>query len=81
MEYKTSDIWTAVVLSVSGIDIIKTEKDREGNKVIFTLASGNHNIEEMVQRYQQGMFDVDAKAFVEKFKDIKKSMFAVLNAY
>lgn len=81
MEYRTSDIWIATTLAVCGIQIIKTEKDSEGNKVIFTLASGNHDIEAMVQKYQQQMLDVDAKTLVEKFKDVKRSMFTTLNTF
>jgi len=69
-EYKSNDLYQAVVLKTSGIPLIRLEKS-SGRFFIFVFDDANNKAEEILSRYWARNLQVDAKTFVENINEAK----------
>lgn len=69
-EYKSNDLYQAVVLKTAGIPLIRLEKS-SGHFFIFVFDDANNKAEEILSKYWAKELQVDAKSFVENINEAK----------
>ena len=68
--YKTSDLYYAAFLSVSGVNMLGTERDRQG-KVSFLFENRDNCIHDLKEAYFTSRAEVKARRFVDEIRNLK----------
>lgn len=70
-EFRTSDLYFAAYLQTAGVEMKKTERDKDTSKIYFVFDTSIANIEELKQGWFNNTAKVPANPYAYNIKTLK----------
>jgi hypothetical protein len=69
--YRSSDLYYAAYLQTAGVEMVRTERDKDASKIYFVFDTSIANIEELKQGWFNNTAKVPASLYAYNVKSLK----------